>query len=116
MADAVNIPILSVKSTTTRPGPVFLTDEDLSRCDQISGSAMGAIEAIAREVSQQTGIRLGELMGPSREHPIAHARQIVMFIARREGIAYAEIARCLRRDHTTIIHGVRAEAKRRGGK
>ena len=118
MADKANIPILSGNSISTKgePRPVFLTPDDLVRCEKISAGALGEIQHIAREVSEQTGLRLGELLGPSRKHPIAHARQIVMFVAHRSGFTPEQIARALRKDRTTIIHGVRAEAKRRGGK
>jgi chromosomal replication initiation ATPase DnaA len=36
-----------------------------------------------------------------------------MFIARRRGLTVTKIGRYLNRDHTTVVHGARAEQARR---
>jgi len=36
-----------------------------------------------------------------------------MFVAHRQGLSLTEIGQFLRRDHTSVLHGVRQEAERR---
>jgi hypothetical protein len=90
-----------------------LTSEDRQRCVSITSAAFGAVSAIARAVSDETGITLGEIMGYGRKRPVAEARQLVMFIAHRRGLSLAAIARHMRRDRSTVRHGVDAEYRRR---
>lgn len=94
-------------------GGYKLTPEDAERCEEITGRALGVVSGIARAVSDATGIRLGEIMGQSRKRPIVEARHLVMFLARQQGITYTAIAAAMRKDHTTIVHGVRCEIARR---
>ena len=67
------------------------------------------IVAMARKVS------VSDLTGPSRLRPIAHARQEAMALARelrRDSLPM--IGREFGgRDHTTVMHGLRAVSKRR---
>lgn len=68
---------------------------------------------IIREVAAKYGRTVDELTGPLRWRSIAWARQEAMFRLRNETtLSYPDIGRRLNRDHTTILHGVRAHAKR----
>lgn len=58
------------------------------------------------------GLTLSELRGPDRRHHIAHPRQEGMLIAHRAGYSLHMIGIYLRRDHTTIMHGVRVAEER----
>lgn len=70
---------------------------------------------IAAQVAAETGIPLPLILGPRRcKAPVARARQRVMWEARQCGLSYPEIGYAIGRDHTTVLHGVRREAQRRG--
>lgn len=73
-----------------------------------------AVAEIATAAAQEAGVALAAILGQTRRQSVARARQRVMFEARQRGLSYPEIGYALGRDHSTIIHGVRAEAKRRG--
>jgi chromosomal replication initiation ATPase DnaA len=53
-----------------------------------------------------------DFQGPERHRPIAWARQDFMLSAERAGYSLSEIGRFLNRDHTTVLHGIRAAKKR----
>lgn len=96
----------------------YLTETDTARAEAIfasipSGRELAILE-IAEEVSDATGIPVGVLTGENRAKYIAHARQLAYYIAHREGFTLPEIGRVFRRDHTTVLHGVRQESIRRG--
>lgn len=90
-----------------------MTPDDLARAAGIARSFTGPAHRALRDVSRATGITEAEIVGRSRVRPLVRARQLVAFVARRDGATYGQIAKALRRDRTTIIHGVRAEAARR---
>lgn len=67
------------------------------------------IENIIGLVSEETGIEPRFILGESRVLRIARARQMVMFLAREHtDFSYPRIANALHRDHSTVMHGVRA--------
>jgi hypothetical protein len=48
-----------------------------------------------------------------RNRPVAHPRQLAMFLTREMiGMTLEQIARRHNRDHTTVIHGIKAAQKR----
>ena len=91
-----------------------LTPEDLTRAAQIADPSL-RIREIASEVAQETGIPYAAILGPLRGHKVvSDARQLCMFIAARNGFSTAQISKAMGRDHTSVLHGVKAETKRRG--
>ena len=91
-----------------------MTPQDLARAAEIANPARpGSVRQAIQDVSAATGVSVEDLLGRGRRREITQARQLAMFIAREKGAAYSVIARVFGRDHTTIIHGVRAEAARR---
>lgn len=74
------------------------------------------MRGIADDVCYRRRVSLAALRGPRRFRPLVRARQEFMFLARAaERWSYPQIGRWLGgRDHTTIIHGMRAHAKRVG--
>lgn len=91
-----------------------MTPQDLARAAEIVNvTRPGFVRQAIRDVSAATGVSVDDLLGRGRRRKITQARQLAMFIAREKGAAYSAIARVFGRDHTTIIHGVRAEAARR---
>lgn len=71
------------------------------------------IIAIVERVAEDAGVKTADILGESRIQPVAHARQRVYAVARDAGFSLTHIARAMGRDHTSIIHGIRAEEKRR---
>lgn len=92
---------------------MILTPDDLARCTEIAECGAGAVKAYVDAVAEATGLQPRVIYGASRKRQIAMARQLVMFLAHRDGVSLSTIGRALNRDHTTVLHGVRCEAARR---
>lgn len=70
------------------------------------------VQRLARIVSAMTGITAPELMGAGRSRHLAYARFAIAYAARKAGMSYPEIGRCMgNRDHTTIMHADKQAAK-----
>lgn len=69
---------------------------------------------ILDEISLLYGFSVAELRGPGRTKEIAHARQHAMYLmAQQKHLSLPQIGRYLGgRDHTTVLHGVRAHKAR----
>lgn len=67
------------------------------------------IEEIQRKVSEHYAIRLSDLLGPRRTRSLARPRQVAMWLCKNmTSRSLPEIGRKFgKRDHTTIMHGVR---------
>lgn len=93
----------------------YLTPKDLDRAEQIRRLApVNEIYAIAEAVAMLSGLTVDDIMGRRLDQHAAEARQLVMHVASRRGFSKSAIGRAMDRDHTTVAHGVRAEAARRG--
>lgn len=91
----------------------ILSEDERARCEAISRLIPGEIARIVRAVCDETGVRPAEIYAPTRgPNHVAKARQLIMFIAKRRGFSLNQIGRALRRDSTTVLHGVRAEEAR----
>ena len=73
---------------------------------------------IARNFEAERNVDLKVIMSREQLHKIAVLRQERMWILRevkingRPRYSYPQIAKFLRRDHTTVIHGVKAHEQR----
>jgi len=67
------------------------------------------IEEIQRKVSEHFDIRLSDMLGPKRTRTLARPRQVAMWLCKQlTSRSLPEIGRKFgKRDHTTIMHGVR---------
>ena len=67
------------------------------------------IEEIQRKVSEHFDIRLSDMLGSKRTRTLARPRQVAMWLCKRlTSRSLPEIGRKFgKRDHTTIMHGVR---------
>ena len=91
-----------------------LHPDDLAQARAISMRLPAKTHAAMREWSEACEIPLDVLLGPCRDAWIVQARQGLMWVLRnRLGLSYPEIGRVMKRDHTTVKHGVDAENKRR---
>jgi chromosomal replication initiation ATPase DnaA len=70
--------------------------------------------AIANEIAKQHGITFRQMISPRRDIKLARARQHAMWeLDRHTNLSLPQIGKLLGdRDHTTILHGIRAHAKR----
>lgn len=69
---------------------------------------------VCEEVCKKHKIPVAEVLGKSRTAPIIRARQEVMYelCMRFPTVPIAEIGRFLKRDHTTVLHGIKQHAQR----
>ena len=67
------------------------------------------VEDIQRKVAEHYNIRLSDMIGPKRLRTIARPRQVAMYLAKTLTTrSLPDIGRRFgKRDHTTIMHGVR---------
>lgn len=74
----------------------------------------GRASDIEKAVAEMHGLSLAEMKGPTRARHVVHARHHAMWELREQtGLSLPSIARRLgRKDHTTVIHGVREHARR----
>jgi chromosomal replication initiator protein len=74
---------------------------------------MTSINEIITATAQHYGLTPDDLRGPETSFNFARPRQVAMWIACEHfNFAYSEMGRALGRDHSTILHGIRAIMKR----
>jgi chromosomal replication initiator protein len=72
-----------------------------------------SVDAIQEAVCSILGVSRQELLSPTRTARVAEARQLSMYLARDlTPLSLAQIARRFKRDHTTVLHAVRAVSSR----
>jgi len=70
----------------------------------MNGHVVAAIIATVADRFLYTDV---ELLGRSRRQPLAHARQVAMYLCRElTDMSYPQIGRLFDRHHTTVIHAV----------
>lgn len=78
--------------------------------------APSTAQAIVNSVAAEHDIHVEDLIGRSRTTHIVRARQHAMVELRALGLSLPVVGRFLGgRDHTTVLHGIRAHAQRTGG-
>lgn len=92
---------------------IKVTSEDRGSARHLSGEP---VKTIAVKVSEMTGISVDDILSTNRLKEVAKARQLVMFMAREAGYSLSFIGRVLKRDHTSVMHGIRKEAERRAAR
>ena len=83
----------------------FLTEPEIQSIRAITNRA--SIRQMAKEAAAAAGVRFEDLIGPSRRADLCRIREVVYGSARRHGYSTTQTARVFRRDHTTIINGLR---------
>jgi chromosomal replication initiation ATPase DnaA len=86
----------------------------------LPGRHRKTMPGIVRMVAEQTGYSYAELIGPSRKHGVAHARQYAMSLCRQETTrgghprwSYPAIGTFFGgRDHCTVWKGIRRHEQR----
>lgn len=69
------------------------------------------VDEAVRKAAAEYRVHPGEVMGRARYRPIAHARQLAMWLSRQRTLrtgerahSYPEIGRAFGVDHTTVLH------------
>lgn len=62
---------------------------------------------ILSRTAHRWGVTASQLRGTSRRRPLPLARHAAMWALRRRGLPLLDIAGELRRDHATVIYGIR---------
>jgi chromosomal replication initiation ATPase DnaA len=93
---------------------MILTPADIIAAEAIRFPDNG-IRKIVRAVSEASGVEIDKILSATRVASVVMARDLVCFIAYREGYSLAAIGRCIGgRDHTTVYAAVEREKMRRG--
>ena len=72
-----------------------------------------SVAAIQEAVASVLGVPRSELLSPRRTPRIARARQLAMYLTRElTSLSLAQIAREFHRDHSTVMHAIRAVSGR----
>ena len=76
------------------PFPVNKTPMDIPR-DQV------------RRIALDHCVSVKEIMSPNQQRHVAHARFAAYVALRDRGLSMPQIGRFFKRDHTTVLHGIR---------
>lgn len=69
---------------------------------------------ILENIAAETGVTIAQLKSTTRRAPIAHARQLAFYNMYHTGkYSLSQIGGFMKRDHTTVLYGIRAEENRR---
>jgi len=100
--------LYALASLVGRTVTVEMAQDCLSDILRASDRKM-TIEEIQRKVSEHYDIRLSDMLGPKRTRSLARPRQVAMWLCKQlTSRSLPEIGRKFgKRDHTTIMHGVR---------
>lgn len=74
------------------------------------------IRDLALQVCTERCVPIAELMSDARRAQVAHARQEVMRLAVDAGFSTTQVGRFLGRDHSTVVHGIKAARARLAGR
>lgn len=68
-----------------------------------------------REMCADAGVTVDQVMAKTGRMNVklTHVRQDIWFALREDGMSLSEIGRMFKRDHTTILHGIKAAKERR---
>lgn len=103
--------VLAVGSLLSEPLSMPLVRRALDQGGSLPPPArrVPSLAAIQEAVCRLHGLTTDELLSPQRSTRVARARQLAMYLAREmTSLSLAEIARGFDRDHTTVIHAIRA--------
>jgi chromosomal replication initiator protein len=106
--------VLALSSMLREPLSTSIVRQALDASAPAPGPAVApTLPEIQDAVCTASAISRAELLSPGRSPRVAHARQLAMYLARElTGMSLAEIARGFDRDHTTVLHAIRAVAGR----
>jgi chromosomal replication initiator protein len=105
--------VLALSSLTAARVTPEVVDQALpsavvDRPDPSSATAV-AVEQIQAAAGERLGVTREQILSPSRQAPVARARQLAMYLTRElTDLSLPAIAAAFnRRDHTTVLHAIR---------
>ena len=79
----------------------------------VSAAAAPSVQAIQQAVCSVCGVSHEDLVSTKRYARVSHARQLAMYLSRQEtSLSLSAIAHEFNRDHTTVLHAIRAVSGR----
>jgi chromosomal replication initiator protein len=110
--------VVAFASMLSEPLSTPLVGRALGQRRQLAGPAPGggaapSVEAIQDAVGSVLSVSRADLLSARRTPQVARARQLAMYLTReRTSLSLAQIARAFDRDHTTVLHAIRAVSAR----
>jgi chromosomal replication initiation ATPase DnaA len=89
----------------------YITEADMEAAKRIHD--VPRVRRIVAEVAQITGVSEAAILSPRKPRHITLARDMVCYIAHREGIPSTDIGRGIGRDHSSVLSSVKRETARR---
>jgi chromosomal replication initiator protein len=84
-----------------------------SRLVPSEGESVPSVDAIQEAVCSAYGVSRDDLLSNKRSAPVSHARQLAMYLLRqRTSLSLSAIAQQFHRDHSTVLHAIRAVSAR----
>ena len=88
-------------------------DPQATHAKRAPNNEQPTIATIQEAVCSVIGVRREDLLSPNRSARVSRARQLAMYLARElTSLSLAQIARQFNRDHTTVLHAIRAVSSR----
>jgi chromosomal replication initiator protein len=101
--------VMAIASLLSEPLTTPIVHRALGRGEAPAAAEAPTLDAIQDAVCAVNGITREDLLSAKRSPKVARSRQVAMFMARElTGLSLTEIARAFDRDHTTVLHAVRA--------
>jgi chromosomal replication initiation ATPase DnaA len=111
----VVLPVVKTNNFETRTDEVKAwVQKELARWETVPRvSETIPINVLIEQVATKYGISSPLMLQDSRMKNLVHARQEMFYrCVMEKGWSYARIGRYFDRDHTTVLHGVRAHARK----
>jgi chromosomal replication initiator protein len=110
--------VVAVASMLSEPLSTPLVGRALGQRRQLPGPSpsdapVPSVEVIQDAVSSVLDVSRTDLLSTRRTPQVARARQLAMYLTRElTSLSLAQIARAFNRDHTTVLHAIRAVSGR----
>lgn len=94
------------------PEPEPEPEPDL-RPPLLAGAPIGRARELLEPVLQRHMVTWKQVAGKDRHNVIVAARQECMWVLNKAGMSLPMIGRFMKRDHTTVLHGVQQHERKR---
>lgn len=81
----------------------------MTKRDWLFGEPRETVCNIVKDVARRAGVSVGDIYGRATARRFSRPRQAAMYLAvTRTGKSYQQVGRIFGRDHTTVLHAIRA--------
>jgi hypothetical protein len=81
---------------------------ELEKAELCGSEAKNILRVIVEATCEEFRVNFGVLLSRARQDSVVVPRQVVFYIGQQKGISLSGIGRALRRDHGTVMYGVRS--------